>query len=556
MLKKAVLLGTALATLSLTAVVAAGASTSHIVHPTVLTEEGNVGVTFTNNFNPLDANSVASQMSIKSLTYEPLFEFDTLKAGVQYPWLATAYTFSNGGKTLTFTVRNGVKWSDGFAFSAADVAYTFNLANTNAAANVGGLPALTKAPKVSGNTVTLNYAAPEYSDIYAIAGTLILPKHLWSSIANPATVDITHPVGTGPMVLKSYSSQLIKYVANPKYWRGAEYVTAVNVPNYVSNAVATSALVNGLLDWAGNAIANVNAVFVSKNPSTNHYYFAPGNTATLMFNVTYGQLKSPIVRQAISMALNRNILAKDGESGYVNPVTSSSGLLPGQSAYLTGANSHDVNPAGAGATAVGAFLKSNGYSLDSNGYYALGGSTANEISFNVEDPTGYSDYYADDQLISNTLKADHINCTVDGVAAGQWYTDLAAGTFQSVVHWGNGGISPLTQYQGWMDYTGDHAGTTSTSGDYGLFKSASAENYIHALEQTNPANKAAVQRAISGLANIMKMQVPVAPLFYGPDWNVYSSKRFAGWVTPSNPYATPNPGDPQLPLILSHLQKA
>ena len=111
--------------------------------------EGNTGVTFTNNFNPFDSSSFASQMSVCSLVYEPLFEFDTIKAGTAYPWLATAYAWSNGGKTLTFTIRSGVKWSDGSAFTPADVAATFNGVNNNPAANIYGLPALASPATVS-----------------------------------------------------------------------------------------------------------------------------------------------------------------------------------------------------------------------------------------------------------------------------------------------------------------------------------------------------------------------------------------------------------------------
>jgi len=44
-----------------------------------LTLENNTGVTFTDNFNPLDSSSFATQMSVRSLIYEPLFEFDSLK---------------------------------------------------------------------------------------------------------------------------------------------------------------------------------------------------------------------------------------------------------------------------------------------------------------------------------------------------------------------------------------------------------------------------------------------------------------------------------------------
>ena len=114
---------------------AASASTS-----SVLTLEGNTGVTFTNNFNPFDSSSFAEQLSVRSLVNEPLFEFDTLKASTQYPWLAKSYAWSNGGKTLTFQLRKGVHWSDGKPFTSADVAFTFDLLNRVPAANVYGVP--------------------------------------------------------------------------------------------------------------------------------------------------------------------------------------------------------------------------------------------------------------------------------------------------------------------------------------------------------------------------------------------------------------------------------
>ena len=72
-------------------------------------------------------------------------EFDSLKAGVSYPWLATKYAWSNGGKTLTFTIRTGVKWSDGSAFTPADVAATFNLVNNDPRGEHLGTSAVVKS---------------------------------------------------------------------------------------------------------------------------------------------------------------------------------------------------------------------------------------------------------------------------------------------------------------------------------------------------------------------------------------------------------------------------
>ena len=63
-----------------------------------LIAEPTTGVTFSNDFNPYDSNSVASSMGTRSIVNEPLIEYDQLDptaAGTHY-WLATAYAFQNG----------------------------------------------------------------------------------------------------------------------------------------------------------------------------------------------------------------------------------------------------------------------------------------------------------------------------------------------------------------------------------------------------------------------------------------------------------------------------
>ena len=554
MIRKIAIIASAMSCLTLGVISANGASASTSKNH-VLTEEGNVGVTFTHNFNPFNSNSLAAQMSIKSLTYEPLIEFDYLKSNTQYPWLATGYKFTNGGRSLTFTMRNGVKWSDGKPFTAADVAYTFNLIGQSPAANYSGVPAMTNAARVKGNTVTLDFAKPAYQAITSIAGsTLIVPEHIWSRIVNPAQAIVLNPVGTGPYVLKSYSSQLVTYKANPTYWGGTPAATQVNIPSYSSNASATTALANGQLDWAGNDIANIKSVFVNKNPRTNHYYFAGGNTVTLEFNVKYGALSDPVVRAAISAGINRTELGIKGESGYELPATSSSGLiLPNQGAFLAPSAKNDLS-ATSDAAKVASLLSGDGYTKNSSGMWAKNGQ---EISFNIEDPTAYSDYYADSQLIANSLQAVGINATVDGVQASQWYSDLAAGTFQSAIHWGAGGANPFQQYQNWLDYNTFVAPSpNSASGDFGRYQSPAAQAALTKLETTSPTNVAAVKSATEALGNILTTQVPVAPLLYGADWNVYSTAHFTGWVTAANPYMDPSPSDPELPVILMHLKVA
>lgn len=551
MFKRVAVVFTAMSCLTLGIIMSAGVTAASGASST-LTLENNTGVTFTDNFNPLDSSSFAAEMNVRSLIYEPLFEFDSLKAGVSYPWLATKYAWSNGGKTLTFTIRTGVKWSDGSAFGPADVAATFNLVNSIPAANVWGLPALSSPATVSGGTVVLNYATAQYSNIVAIAGTqLMLPANFGTLYTTPATETVTAPIGTGPYLLSNYSSTLVSYKANPNYWDGTPAASQINVPSYATNTDAATALTSGQLDWAGNDIENVNKIFVDANPATNHIYFAPGSTVTLEFNVTKWPFTNVAVRQAVSAGVNRTALSVKGESGYEAPATSLSALiLPSQAAYLAPQYKNDIKAMNQPKT-VKSILTKAGFKKNKQGFYALKGKV---VKFSMEDPIAYSDYYADIELMSSELKSEGIDATVDGVEASQWDIDAADGNFDAIEHWGSGGTDPYTQFDNWLDYKLSAPIGKSASSDYGRYNNATVQSLLSKLSATNPATTAAVKAATLPLEKIEATTLPVVPLLYGADWDEYSTANFTGFVTASNPYMDPSPNDPELPYILMQLK--
>ena len=81
-----------------------------------LIAEGTTGVTFSEDFNPYDQNSVAAAMNTRSMVNEPLIEFDQLDATAAgtHPWLATAYAFQNGGKDLQVEALYVCNWAGPF----------------------------------------------------------------------------------------------------------------------------------------------------------------------------------------------------------------------------------------------------------------------------------------------------------------------------------------------------------------------------------------------------------------------------------------------------------
>ncbi len=510
-----------------------------------LVVENNPQPTFTDTFNPFAATSTGKSQNAEALFYEPLMQFNNTKAGTTYPWLAQSFTWNSDGTAITFALRDGVKWSDGQAFSADDVAYTFSEMQNNKALNYNGLPIT--GVTTSGSNVTITFSSPEYTNIYAIAGqTWIVPKHIWSQQADPSTFTDPTPIGTGPYVMDKFTAQGFTLKANPNYWGGAPKVTKVSFPAFASNTVALNALQQGEIDYAGNDIDKIQDNFVAKDPTHNHYYFPATNTVVLIPNVTKWPFNQQAVRLAVSAGINRQQLSTQGETGYEPVATSSSGLLlPNFTSNVPASLANDLQAAPA-ADKVTSIMTGAGFAKDSAGFWAKGGQ---EVKFNVEDPTSYTDYFADAQIISQTLKPLGFNVTVDGVTPDQWNNDLSAGTFSSAIHWGAGGPTAFSQYDGWLD--NNLVSGATASGDQGRWNDPATQDALKAFAAA--ATPDAQQTAINTLANIISTQAPVIPLLYGAGWFEYTTKNFTGWPTADNSYVDPSPNSANIEYVILHL---
>ncbi len=511
----------------------------------------------TQTFNPFDQTSTGFTLHSTNLYYEPLFFFNILNPNEPpVPMLATGYQWSNGGKTLTLTTRSGVTWSDGKPFTAADVAFTFNLLKK--APSATGAPTPVSATSSGPNTAVLTFSQPETANLFLIGTQSIVSQHVWQSVSNPATYADANPVGTGPYVLDKFTPQGILFKANPTYWnKSAIHVPEVDFPSYTSNTAAETALTSGQIDWAGNDISNVQTVFIGANPSTNHTwltsapYLSANNVVTLWLNVTKAPLNDPKVRQAISYAINRQQLSTQGETGYELPATSSSGLLlPVDNSQLAQQFANDL-PATGDSSKVASILSSDGYTKVGGKWMKNGA----PITFSIEDPVAYTDYYTDAQLIVSQLNAQGIEAKVDGVGQPTaWNNDAANGTFDAMIHWSNNGPTPYFYFDNWMDSTTSAPVGKPAAGDYGRFSDSQAQAAL--AQYTSSTDPSTQQAALNTLENIMSTQVPAIPLLYGAAWAEWSTKNYTGWPTPSNPYSDPGPNPTEIEYVILHLKPA
>ena len=154
------------------------------------------------SFNPFNPGNLATGVTFGQV-YEPLVFVNTLQNAKTTPWLATAWAWSNNNKTLTFTIRDGVKWNDGTPMTAADVAFTFNLMKKDSALDVNSVWSVLQTVTQSGaNQVVMTFKAPSVPYFYYIGDqTPIVPQHIWSTIANPVTYADANPVATGAFMV-------------------------------------------------------------------------------------------------------------------------------------------------------------------------------------------------------------------------------------------------------------------------------------------------------------------------------------------------------------------
>src|SRR6516165_2548467 len=132
----AALLTAAVAACSSSASSSSGSTASSAKAPSgTLVISDSQGTQWNCSFNPFNPSNLATGVTFGQV-YEPLVFVNTLQSGKTTPWLATAWTWSNNNKTLTFTVRNRVKLHDRTPMTAPHGAFTRDSLQTSPALDI------------------------------------------------------------------------------------------------------------------------------------------------------------------------------------------------------------------------------------------------------------------------------------------------------------------------------------------------------------------------------------------------------------------------------------
>jgi peptide/nickel transport system substrate-binding protein len=512
-----------------------------------LTIQGDAGnPTLVENFNPLSS----AELGGTRLIYAPLETVSTVN-GSYTPFLATGYKFTNP-TTLVYTIRPGVKWSDGTAFTPADVVFTFDLLKKYPALDTNGIWSQISGVSASASNVTFTFKAANVPFAATIAQTPIVPKHIWSTVANPATFTNTHPVGTGPFKLGSFAPTQYTLTKNTLYWDTSKIAPS----SVVFPAQATSQSTNqlevssGQFDWAYQYLPDIKATYVNRDPATNRYWFPPGGTIGLFLNLTKAPYNDVNFRQGISLALNRATIAKKAVNGYMPPASTSGIILPNEQQWLSPSLPNQGMVSQNIPAAMAAFAKA-GYTLRAG---KLVGPNGAQATMTIVQPNNFTDWVAAATEISNELGKAGIKVSLDEPQYAQYSQTTQAGTFNAAIGGFGGTGIPYNDYNLTLNSAYAAPVHTPTVNNFERYSNAGITHALAALAATT--SPSAQKQATDRLEMMMYNQVPVVLLYYGGSWGVFSTKHFTGWPSASDPYTLPTPYTDALLTVVTHLVKA
>jgi len=522
------------------------AATDKAAAGTSVTISNEQGATWTCGFNPFNASLVDWSFGP---VYESLVFVDALKSAKATPWLANKYAWSKDTKTLTVTIRPGVKWSDGKPLTAADVYFTFQLIKKYKALDLQAVWAVLKSVTQKGSKITFKFKTAAAPYFYYVAGqTPIVPKHVWSGVKNPVTYKDPHPVGSGPFKLAACSPQVMKYTKNARYWqKGLPKIDTVYYPAYTSNDPANQDLASGKAQWGSQFIPNIKAFYLSKSKA-NHYWFPPVANVSVFINLKNPILKNVAIRRAMAYAIDRSRVSQIGEYGY-EPAANQTGIVtPTFKSWLNPklAKKFSYNP-----TKAKQILTKAGFTMKGGVFQTKSGKP---LSFTMINIGGYSDWVASAQIVQQELKAVGIKVTPSNLSSTTYDADVYAGKFD-LAYDGNEAGGPAPYYELRQElYSKNSApiGKTASS-NWERYYNKKVDSLIEAYAATTSSAKQ--HQIVNQLEAAMVRDVPIIPITEGVDWYQYNTDSLSGWVTKKNPFAKPAAYEvPDWGVMLLHLK--
>lgn len=498
--------------------------------------------TMVRNFNPYLATNLRTTTDF---IYEPLVVFNEMHGNTPAMRLAEGYKMADDLMSVTFDIRKGVKWSDGAAFTAGDVVYSFNLLKNKPELDQRGINKwITSVEKVDNYKVRFRLSEANSNVPYEIAQVPIVAEHIWKDVKDPTTFTNENPVGTGPFtVIDTFTPQLYIQCRNPNYWDNASLkVDCLRVPQIANNDQLLGKIVNSELDWTSSFVPDIDRTYAAANPNHQYWYPAAG-TQSFMVNFKNPDaakkeaLTNVDFRRAFAMALDRQTIIDIAfyGGGTVNDFASGLGYAfqswSDEAIHnkYKGFNTYDVE----GSKAL---LKKAGFK-DVNGDGFVETPSGKTFELLIQSPNGWTDFNNTVQLAVEQLQEVGIKARARTPEFAVYNQAMLEGTYDVAYTNYFHGADPYTYWN-----SGYHSSLQSGEGmprfAMHFFKNQKLDNLLDSFYKT--ADKNEQLEIAHGIQKIIAENQVTIPVMSGAWMYQYNTTRFTGWWNEENPKGRPS----------------
>jgi peptide/nickel transport system substrate-binding protein len=363
--------------------------------------------------NPLVTVHPLSRQVQRYLLFVTLATYDSVLAPV--PYAARKWEWSSDRRRLTFYLIGDLRWQDGVATSARDVAFTLDAARDPATGypRAADLTMIDSTVATSDSTVVLHFARPQYSFPLVFCELPILPRHLLANVPRTemrrAAFNLS-PVGNGPFsFVERRAGDHWTFSRNPQFpaaLGGPPHIDAVVIVVVDEATTKFAGLASGDLDVAGIAPSMVS--LVRRDPSLRVLDYPVLFSVGLVFNTHRPPFDDVRVRRAIDLSVDRDRIVQAALAGYGTPA--SGPVAPGNPLALERPPRYDMS-------AADSLLDAAGWKRSTSGFRERAGRP-----FAVELLTVGSGDNALEQLIQADLAGRGIRVAIRQAELGHFLT--------------------------------------------------------------------------------------------------------------------------------------
>jgi peptide/nickel transport system substrate-binding protein len=292
------------------------------------------------------------------------------------------------------------------------------------------------------------------------------------------------------------------------------------------------ALLNDEVDWASAFVPDIEETFVAPDPAHHHYWFPPVGAVVMLYaNTTRAPFDDANVRKALSMALDREQIVDVAIYGYTHP------------ADATGLSEAHKGWKNADAVANGGWTERNvaeanrlldglGYAWEKESRLLPDG---RKMTFELAGIGDWPDWATASLVVASNLEEVGIVTTLQTYDFGIWFDKVQKGEFDLSLGWSAGGPTPYNFYRAIMSTETVKPIGQDAPENWHRFGLEAADRL---LDQFVAESDSTVQHElVDQLQFLFVEHAPAIPLFPGPQWGEYNSRRFTGFPDQDNPYA-------------------